>query len=463
VVAVRESSVSTDLNGDGDQIDDVANVFDGVLLNLRMAVIGPSMSGPAFETGPLPGETFAITDERSQGVDLNGDNDQLDFYRVVIRRKLVAPSPPPPSTTSATSSPRTPTAAVGSVQPARLLDTRINIGYVGTKPSAGQVIVLKVAGRGGVPSGGIGAVTLNVTMTDATASGYVTVWGGGAQPATSNLNVAEPGQTIPNLVLSPVDSDGNVRLFTSGGGHVIADLVAWFGGEGAYEASAPTRLLDTRNDVKPPPGSTVSVDLARSAGMSARAGQLVVLNVTAVDATDGGYLTVWGAGGQPGTSNVNVSGPGQTIPNLVIVPLGTDEKIRVFTSAGAHVVVDMFGTLSGPQVTARGPLRVLVTRSGGQVGYTGNQPGSGQVIELAIGKPGDIEIVNLTATNTSSAGFVTVWPSGPRPDASNLNPEHAGQSIANLVFVPVGADGKIRIFTSAGTDLVADSFGTIRV
>jgi hypothetical protein len=29
------------------------------------------------------------------------------------------------------------------------------------------------------------------------------------------------------------------------------------------------------------------------------------------------------------------------------------------------------------------------------------------------------------------------------------------------VFAPVGADGKIRIYTSNGTDLIGDVFGTI--
>lgn len=67
----------------------------------------------------------------------------------------------------------------------------------------------------------------------------------------------------------------------------------------------------------------------------------------------------------------------------------------------------------------------------------------------------------VTATGVTAAGYVTVWPEGPLPTASNLNPEFVDQSIANLVLAPVGADGKIRLYTSDGTHLIADRFGTL--
>ena len=60
-------------------------------------------------------------------------------------------------------------------------------------------------------------------------------------------------------------------------------------------------------------------------------------------------------------------------------------------------------------------------------------------------------VINLTATDATGAGYVTAFPSGiGPPNASNLNLERAGQTIPNLVIVPVGADGRISIFTQAG-------------
>ncbi len=49
------------------------------------------------------------------------------------------------------------------------------------------------------------ALALNVTVTDAEASGYATVFGCGERPDTSNLNFA-PGSAVANAVVTPVIS-----------------------------------------------------------------------------------------------------------------------------------------------------------------------------------------------------------------------------------------------------------------
>jgi hypothetical protein len=69
-------------------------------------------------------------------------------------------------------------------------------------------------------------------------------------------------------------------------------------------------------------------------------------------------------------------------------------------------------------------------------------------------------VLNVTATQPSAGTYVTVWPSGvSRPVASNLN-VRAGQTRANLVTVPVGSDGKVRLFNAAGrVHLIADVQG----
>jgi hypothetical protein len=54
---------------------------------------------------------------------------------------------------------------------------------------------------------------------------------------------------------------------------------------------------------------------------------------------------------------------------------------------------------------------------------------------------------------------VTAWPDGPQPSTSNLNLENSGQTIANQVVTPVGADGSVRLFTQSGTHLIVDVTG----
>jgi hypothetical protein len=63
--------------------------------------------------------------------------------------------------------------------------------------------------------------------------------------------------------------------------------------------------------------------------------------------------------------------------------------------------------------------------------------------------------------NPSAAGFLTVYPSGqPLPLASNLN-FVAGETIPNMVMVPVGPNNTVAIYNgSSGTvDVIADTLG----
>ena len=71
---------------------------------------------------------------------------------------------------------------------------------------------------------GAKAVSLNVTAVDPQAAGYATVWPcDRAQPNASNLNF-EPGQTIPNAVLTRLAGDGSVCVFTSAPIHLLVDV-----------------------------------------------------------------------------------------------------------------------------------------------------------------------------------------------------------------------------------------------
>ena len=111
-------------------------------------------------------------------------------------------------------------------QPVRLLDTRIGNGRFGPIP-ANQEVKLQVTGRGGVPTSGVTAVVLNVTVTDCDWLGYISAYTSGISwPGTSNLNYV-PGTTAPNQVVVAVGADGAVILHNaSSGGSVqlIADI-----------------------------------------------------------------------------------------------------------------------------------------------------------------------------------------------------------------------------------------------
>jgi hypothetical protein len=77
---------------------------------------------------------------------------------------------------------------------------------------------------------------------------------------------------------------------------------------------------------------------------------------------------------------------------------------------------------------------------------------SGQLGASAVG-------VNIVLTETSGAGFLTAWPSGPRPDTSVINSTAAGETIANFVLVPVAPDGTFQLYTQNPTHVVVDIMG----
>ncbi|MDX2381420.1 MAG: SpoIID/LytB domain-containing protein [Acidimicrobiia bacterium] len=67
--------------------------------------------------------------------------------------------------------------------------------------------------------------------------------------------------------------------------------------------------------------------------------------------------------------------------------------------------------------------------------------------------------LNVTSVAAAAGGYVTVWNCGTaRPTTSNLN-YPGGTNIANGVIAPIGANGKVCLYSFAATDLVVDVSG----
>ena len=90
-----------------------------------------------------------------------------------------------------------------------------------------RILKVKVVGVAGVPSAGVGAVSLNVTVTNPAGAGYVTVFPCGDQPTASNLNYSA-GQTVPNAVIAPISPQGEVCFYSQADTDLLADVNGWF-------------------------------------------------------------------------------------------------------------------------------------------------------------------------------------------------------------------------------------------
>jgi len=287
--------------------------------------------------------------------------------------------------------------------------------------------------------------------------------------------------TTPAL---PADATGiSFGLNILGNGSLTTDDYTYFdvtsSTPGGVVPVPPSRVMDTRSNLgvngPVPSMGTASLQVTGKGGVPATGVSAVVVNITAVNATSSGFITVWPSGtAQQQTSNLNFQA-GQNIPNLVVVPVGADGKIQLFNGSGGTVqlLADVTGYILGGVPTAPGavatlsPSRVMDTRS--NLGVNGPVPSMGTASLQVTGKGGvpatgvSAVVVNITAVNATSSGFITVWPSGTaQQQTSNLNFQ-AGQNIPNLVVVPVGADGKIQLFNGSGgtVQLLADVTGYI--
>jgi hypothetical protein len=191
--------------------------------------------------------------------------------------------------------------------------------------------------------------------------------------------------------------------------------------------------------------------------------------VTAVQATTRTYFTVCpGSTTRPATSNLNAV-PDRSVPNLVVMAVGSDGCIDVYNANGtAHCVVDVFGyfsTSAGDRFTAVQPGRLFDTRSG--QGVRAGKLVDGRPLEIQVAgragvpKSGATAVVmNLTATEAESHGYLRVRPAGEASgNTSNVN-FAAGDTVPNLVLCKLGTGGKVVLESAGrGTHALADVFG----
>ena len=131
-----------------------------------------------------------------------------------------------------------------SLPPTRLLDTRVGTGGPIARVPAGTARHLQVEGAGGVPATGVSAVVLNVTVDRPASYGFITVYPGGPVPTTSSVNYLA-GQTVPNLVVAPLDANGGVDLYSYATTDLIADV------EGTTSPGRPSTRARSRRCRRP--------------------------------------------------------------------------------------------------------------------------------------------------------------------------------------------------------------------
>ncbi len=382
-----------------------------------------------------------------------------------------------------------PNAAYQGVAPARLVDTRPGERTIDGvtegigRRIAGSTLRVLAAGRGGVP---VGAQTVAVNLTAVTplGPGHFTVSSClGVRPDASNLNYAT-GAVIANSAFVDLDPDGAFCIFTTTETHVVIDVNGFVPVGADFTGRPPARLYESRfgfNTVDGreqrtgtrPAGSVTTITVAGRGGVPSGVGA-VKLNVTVTGPQSNGHITIFPCDQtQPDASNLNYVA-GQTIANSVTANVSASGTVCAFTTTPTELIIDVqgfFGSSRG--FVSLQPGRVLETRVGfgstvdGQFSAIGKRTSLSTTALVVRGRAGvpataAAVVVNVTITDPSAPGFVTVYPCGGAvPQASNVN-YVAGQTIANSVTVAVGTSGSVCLFTTAAAHLIVDVNGAVR-
>ncbi|MCA1684192.1 MAG: fibronectin type III domain-containing protein, partial [Actinobacteria bacterium] len=192
----------------------------------------------------------------------------------------------------------------------------------------------------------------------------------------------------------------------------------------------PARVLDTRTGTGAPAaavsgGAAIDLQVTGRGGVPASDVSAVVLNVTVTEPATAGHLTVWPAGEtRPVASNLNFV-PGRTVPNLVVVKVGSGGRVSLYNggAGGAHVVADMAGwygpsgATAGSRYHPLAPARLLDTRLG--LGAVPGKVASGGTLDLGVAGQGGVPatgvsavVLNVTVHDPLAGGYLTAWPTG---------------------------------------------------
>ncbi len=400
------------------------------------------------------------------------------------------------------------------ITPTRVCDTRFGTGIAanqcnsnGTKSGALQdkgILTVQIPNENSdnVPTTALAAV-INITAISSSTSapgGYLTVWPtGSTMPVASTVNFT-PGDIVPNLSEIALGTNGDISIYNYvGPTDVLIDVEGYVGSYattgGLFDSISPVRICDTRkangtsivsnqcdtngNSTLTSSNETIKVQIGGLDSIPSSSLVAVVLNVTATNTSAWSFFTVWPSGTEPVASNLNWTSGGETVANRVIVSVSSSGSIEIANGFGnADLIVDVSGYYESGNssnltaFTGETPTRICDTRANSTYPYQGQTLNAGSTLAVQVSGRGGVPsmnsssapvaaVLNVTATNTTSYSYATIWPDKTtQPPSSDLNWSSGGVTRANLVIVKLGSDGMVDVFNSLGSvDIIIDVVG----
>ncbi|MFC1402814.1 MULTISPECIES: RHS repeat-associated core domain-containing protein [Streptacidiphilus] len=357
----------------------------------------------------------------------------------------------------------------------KIVDTSTGVGISATLGAA-STTAFQVLGQGGVPSSGVGAVSVDLEATGSSAGGYLTLWADGTtKPSTTTMNLTT-GLTSDNAAILAVGSDGKVDVYNLAGTVNLRVVVNGYyttatgtAAPGGYVPITPTRLVDTRVGTgaalaQIPAGGSIDVQVDGVAGITGESS--VFANLTVPAATAGGSLYGYASGASSGGQPI-LTFSTTTRSAGAIIAVGSNGKITLrnsSTTAAIDVVVDVPGFFSTASSTGGGftatSARLLDTRTTTALAAYGTvnlQIGGSNGVPARFGAAA----VDLVAISGANTGYLHAWATGSTMPTTSVDSYQANGVTSSMAVVAPNATGSISVYnaSSGSIQLVVDLQG----
>ncbi len=238
-----------------------------------------------------------------------------------------------------------------AVSPRRIYDTN-NSGQ--TPLVGGETRDIQVTGLGGVPSSGVSAVAVNLTVVDPTTNTSLQAFPAGTtRPGVSTLQ-ASTGQIASALAQVKVGTSGKISVWANSGQmRIFIDVEGYYldntqDGRDLYVPISPRRIYTSTKDL-----AAREVRAIQVAGAKDSSGNVVVpasgvtsvaVSITAVQPKARGIMTAWAAGEpQPAAQAVSYNLADNNVTGTAILAVGSGGRINVYSSAASGLLIDVQG------------------------------------------------------------------------------------------------------------------------
>lgn len=254
----------------------------------------------------------------------------------------------------------------------RVVDTTTGLGGISGAVAANTWHPFQMLGMAGVPTSGVDAVLVTLTVVNSTSANAALLEPNTARNHETTTLYSGVNDTVSNSAIIAVGTDGKLALYSTTSQQFFVDVQGYFtAGDtpapGGFVSVAASRVIDTRVGIGYPAGDWTGTGI-KSLTLKGKGGvpdtaSAVFANITVIstDAAHPVLATLPGGGfyggGGPGTT-LNFRGNEITAVAAVLNmnAAGVVDISHTLSATGVQVVVDIQGYFDGRSPTVPSPL-----------------------------------------------------------------------------------------------------------